>query len=62
MGVDAGGKVKVAKGLGCQAQESELYPVGDREPFMGCKQGSDLGNHHNDPGTLEISSDEARLL
>lgn len=49
MGVDAGGKVKVAKGLGWQAQESELYPVGDREPFMGCKQGSDLGNHHNDP-------------
>lgn len=57
--VEAGGRVKVvrvkvAKGFGCQTQELGLYPVGDREPCMGCKQGSDLVNQRNDPGTLEI--------
>lgn len=59
MGVEASVRGKVAKGLGCQAKELGLYPVG--EPFMGCKPGSDLVNHH-DSGVLEVSSEEARLL
>lgn len=62
VGVREGDRVKVAKGLGCQAKELGLYPVCDGKPFMGCKQDSDLVNHHNDSGVLEVSSEEARLL
>lgn len=61
-GVEGGGRVKVAKSLGCQAKELGLYSAGDREPFLGCKLGCDLVNHDNDPGVLEVSSEEVRLL
>lgn len=33
MGVEAGGREKVAEGLGRQAKELGLYPVGDRSPL-----------------------------
>lgn len=60
--MEAGDRVQVAKRLGCQAKELGLYLVGAGEPFMGCKQGSDLFKHHNETRALEISSDEAKLL
>lgn len=62
VGVGDGGRVKVAKGLGCQAKELGLFPVGDGKPFMGCKQDNDLVNHHIDFRVLEVSPEEARLL
>lgn len=33
VGVEAGGREKVAEGLGRQAKELGLYPVGDRSPL-----------------------------
>lgn len=62
VGVREWGRVKVAKGLGCQAKKLGLYPVDNSKSFLGCMQDSDLINHHNDSKVLEVSSEEARLL